>query len=109
MKNDIIVEKMLRYIEKILRYTQDMDYDTFIKQEILMEACVFNLSQMGELVNKIDYEYQRQYGEIPWRQIYGLRNRIVHDYEGVNFKLVWEIIRNDLPKLQEMLGDCKKI
>ncbi len=36
-------------------------------------------------------------------------SRIVHDYEGVNFKLVWEIIRNDLPKLQEMLGDCKKI
>ncbi len=40
---------------------------------------------------------------IPWNQIYGLRNRIVHDYEGVNFMLVWEIICNDLPKLQEML------
>ena len=41
--------------------------------------------------------------EIPWREMYGLRNRIVHDYEGVNLKLVWEIIQGDLPELEEAL------
>lgn len=41
--------------------------------------------------------------EVPWRQIYGLRNQIVHDYEGVNLKLVWEIIRTDLPEVKELL------
>lgn len=103
MRNDVIIEKMLGYIEKILRYTQTMDYDTFINQEVVMEACVFNLSQLGELAGKTDSEYRAVHKEIPWNQIYGLRNRIVHDYEGVNFMLVWEIICNDLPKLQEML------
>lgn len=103
MKNNVIVQKMLGYIEKVLKYTENMDYNNFIKQEVVLEACVFNLSQLGELVGKIDSEYRTVHREIPWSQIYGLRNRIVHDYEGVNFVLVWEIIRNDLPELQEML------
>lgn len=44
---------------------------------------------------------------IPWREVYGLRNRIVHDYEGVNLKLVWEIISDDLPELKQMLLEIK--
>ena len=44
---------------------------------------------------------------IPWREVYGLRNRIVHDYEGVNLKLVWEIILDDLPELKQMLLEIK--
>lgn len=107
MKNDVIIGKMLGYIEKVLKYTQGMDYDTFIKQEVIMEACIFNLSQLGELVSKVDNEFRVIHSEIPWSQIYGLRNRIVHDYEGVNFMLVWEIIRNDLQELREMLISIK--
>ena len=80
-----------------------MDYDTFIKNEVLVEACVFNLSQLGEIANKVDEEFQNAHKEIPWRQVYGLRNKIVHDYEGVNLKLVWEIISDDLPELKETL------
>ena len=67
---------------------------------MLVEACVFNLSQMGELVKNVDVEYKKEQLGIPWHQLYGLRNRIVHDYEGVNLKLVWQIIRDDLPSLQ---------
>jgi uncharacterized protein with HEPN domain len=67
---------------------------------MLVEACVFNLSQIGELVKNVDDEYKKEQLGIPWHQLYGLRNRIVHDYEGVNLKLVWQIIRDDLPSLQ---------
>lgn len=47
----------------------------------LMENCIFNLSQLGELAGKVDNEYRVIHREIPWSQIYGLRNRIVHDHE----------------------------
>lgn len=97
MKNSIILNKMLGYVDKVLKYSKNMGYDDFVKDEIIMEACVFNLSQLGELANKLDEQYRKEHNEIAWGQIYGLRNRIVHDYEGVNFKLVWEIIREDLP------------
>lgn len=99
MKNKIIVEKIIKYCSKILEYTKNTNYDTFINNTILVEACVFNLSQIGELANKIDTEFEEEHASIPWRVLYGLRNKIVHDYEGVNLILIWDIIKEDLPDL----------
>lgn len=107
MKNDIVISKMLVYIEKVLNYVDGMTYSEFEKKDMVVEACVFNLSQLGELANKVDLEFQQMHSNVPWRQIYGLRNRIVHDYEGVNLKLVWEIIADDLPELKQMLMAIK--
>ena len=66
---------------------------------MLAEACVFNLSQIGELVRHLDRDFIEQHSDIPWAQMRGLRNRIIHDYEGVNLMLVWEIIKYDIPTL----------
>lgn len=107
MKNDLIISKMLVYIEKILKYSANMTYEDFIENEIVMEACVFNLSQIGELASKLEDGYKQEHKNIAWNQIYGLRNRIVHDYEGVNRKLVWEIIECDLPKLRDDLKNLR--
>lgn len=68
---------------------------------MMVEACIFNLSQIGELVNKLDKEYINKYQDIPWHKMKGLRNRIVHDYECVNLKLIWEVIDYDLKLLRE--------
>lgn len=103
MRNEVVIEKMIAYIQKVETYIGDCDYEAFCKNEMLIEACVFNLSQLGELANKIDEEYEKAHSDIPWRQIYGLRNRIIHDYEGINLKLIWEIIKDDLPDLVTQL------
>lgn len=103
MKNKEIVAKMLSYVEKIISYTESMTYDEFIKNSILTEACVFNLSQIGELTKRLDTDFAAEHSYISWNQIGGLRNRIVHDYEGVNLILIWEIIKNDLPELKDNL------
>ena len=108
MKNKIIVEKILKYIYKILDYTKDTEYDTFISNSILVEACVFNLSQIGELANKIDKEFEKSNPSIPWRVLYGLRNKIVHDYEGVNLVLIWDIVKDDLPALNNQLEELNQ-
>jgi len=103
MRNNIIIEKLLGYIDKIQKYCNGLDYEKFTSNDIVVEACVFNLSQIGELANKIDTEFEKAHSNIPWKQLYGLRNRIVHDYEGVNLKLVWEIIGSDLEELKQTL------
>lgn len=90
--------------KKNLTYTKEMEYKDFICNDLVIEACVFNLSQLGELSNKLDDAFQKANSEISWRQLYGLRNRIVHDYEGVNLKLVWEIISEDIPQLKKRLA-----
>lgn len=52
----------------------------------------------------MDVSFAEAHPEIPWREMYGLRNRIVHDYEGVNLRLVWEIISGDIPELRDTLA-----
>lgn len=81
MRNEVIIQKIVSYVEKILRYTAGMEYKDFICNDLVIEACVFNLSQLGELSNKLDENLKKESPEIPWKQLYGLRNRIVHDYE----------------------------
>ena len=103
MKNEIILQKMHRYAEKLIYYCAGYTYDSFAEDTKLVEACVFNLSQLGELCRIVDDTFAHTHPEIPWREMYGLRNRIVHDYEGVNLRLVWEIISEDIPELKNTL------
>ena len=108
MRNEIVVQKMRIYIERALGYCSGYDYKEFSEDMKLIDACVFNLSQIGELCKLIDAEYEAKHPQIPWRQMYGLRNRIVHDYEGVNLQLIWEIITEDLPGLKQELDKLSK-
>lgn len=103
MKDQKIILKIINYIDSILKYTNNIDYTEFRNNSMMVEACVFNLSQIGELVNKLSKDYVSRYPEIPWFKMKGLRNRIVHDYEGVNLNLIWEIIDMDLKILREQL------
>ena len=103
MKNQKIIQKIINYIDSILKYINGVDYAEFRNNSMMVEACVFNLSQIGELVNKLDKEYFSQHNEIPWFKMLGLRNRIIHDYEGVNLNLIWEIIDIDIRVLKEQL------
>ena len=101
-----IVEKIISSSEKIVSYVKDLDYDSFSKNEITVEACAFNLGQIGEFANRLTEEFQNTHLNIPWKSIYGMRNRIIHDYDGVNLKVVWETISDDLPQLIEELKKC---
>ncbi len=105
MRNDLVIEKMMEIIEKLQGYVGNNNFESFSGNDMLIEACVFNLSQLGEVANRIDEDFEKAYSEIPWRQIYGLRNRIIHDYEGINPKLIWEIINDDLPELFKKLKE----
>ena len=103
MSDEKNIGKMVATVDKIVAYCAGKTYEDFISDEMLVEACVFNLSQLGEVANKISDETVKLHPEIAWSEIYGLRNRLVHDYEGTNPKLVWEIITEDLPVLKTQL------
>jgi len=66
MKNRKIIQKTINCIDSILKYTKDVDYAEFRNNSMMAEACVFNLRQIGELVNKLDKEYLSKHNEVPW-------------------------------------------
>ena len=99
--------KIYNHITSILTYCKNcLNYKDFQNNPMRLEACVFNLMQIGELAKTaLSDTIKEQIPSIQWKQIYGMRNRIVHGYDGIEMKIVWETITNDLPKLQKELKD----
>ena len=76
---------------------------SFQRIKCVLEPVFFCLSQMGELCKSVSDDFKHEHSDLPWHELYGLRNRIVHDYDGVNLKLIWQIIREDLPELKSKI------
>ena len=104
--------KMIEYIDKALRYTNGCDFNTFSNNEEKVDATVFAISQIGELVKNIEKDTMTKYPNIEWIIIKNLRNKIVHDYEGIKLNFIWDIITSDIPKLklnlEKILSDNTK-
>ena len=80
------------------------DLDDFESNKMRVEAVVFNFLQIGELAkSKLSDEAKELMPDIPWHMIYGMRNRIVHGYEGVDLSIVWDTVKKDFPNLKEKL------
>ncbi len=90
---------MLDSAMKIKRYTAESDYDSFVKDEKTVDAVVRNFEIIGEAANRIDPEFKEKNPDIAWNRIRGFRNRIVHNYFGIDFEIIWTIIENDLNDL----------
>lgn len=108
MKNKeyITFMKMIEYIDKAKQYTKGYTFEEFSNDDKTIDATVFSISQIGELVKNISKEIIEEHADIEWNMIKGLRNRIVHDYEGISLKSIWYILHNDIDKLRE---DIQKI
>ena len=105
-KEYISLNKMIQYIDKALEYIKNIDFEHFSNNEEKVFATVFAISQIGELVKNISNETMKKYDNIEWVVIKSLRNKIVHDYDGVKLNLIWDILNNDI---MELKNDIKLI
>ena len=92
----LLLDDMLQSALKIKRYTKDTDYDTFVADDKTVDAVVRNFEIIGEAANRIDPDFKDCNPEIEWKRIRGFRNRIIHDYFGIDYEIVWSIIENYL-------------
>ena len=103
---ELLIQDILDSCNKIIAYTKDMKYDDFIKDSKTIDAVIRNFEIIGEAANRLPQSYKETHQEIDWHRIRGFRNRIVHDYMGIDFEIVW-IIRdqylNDLIIAMEKL------
>ena len=104
MKNKEDEERLLHMkhaIEKINKYTADIEFDDFEENEMLQDAIFKNLEIIGEAAYKITNNTKEIYPEIAWRRIEGLRHKLVHDYYKVDLEIVWQTRSKSLPILLE--------
>ncbi len=106
-KDQRVLQKLQAHTEAILRYCKDCQtLADFESDSMRVEATVFNLMQIGELSKaSLSDAAKESIPSIPWRQIYGLRNRIVHGYDGVDMRIVWDTVSEDIPRLRAELAD----
>lgn len=91
---------ILDAIVEIESYRSEADYELFLNNSMMKFACIKQLEIIGEASGHISDEMKMQFSEIEWSQIRGMRNIFVHEYFGIDTKLVWEIIKLDLPDLK---------
>jgi uncharacterized protein with HEPN domain len=102
-ENQVYIEHILLAIEKILGYTKDISKDDFIKNEMIQDAVIRNIVIIGEATKKISDDFKASFGSIPWKVMAGMRDKLIHDYMGVDTEVVWKTIEKDIPLLESLL------
>ena len=94
-----ILKKVCKYCREIGDFIEGFEYHMFEDTLQINRACIFTLEQIGESVKGLSDEFKKTYRHIPWQEMASMRNRIVHDYEGIYLDIVWETLTEDIPKL----------
>lgn len=99
-------------IERILSYTCNIEYNNFVRDYKTQDAVVRNIEIMGEAVKSLSEKVKKDNADIPWKNIAGTRDKLIHDYFGVNIDIVWDIVKNEIPtilsKIKVVLQNMKE-
>jgi uncharacterized protein with HEPN domain len=108
----LYLEDIIDSIEKIERYTKDMDSESLRNDDKTLDAVIRNLEVIGEAVKNIPQGAKEAFPEIPWKRVSSMRDKLIHEYFGIRYDIISETIKNRLPELKsvirEMLCDLDK-
>jgi len=108
-KDDLIFKHMLDAIN-LIEYLRDKDYDEFKNNRMLQDAVIREIEIIEEATKNLSMEFRNKHPNIPWRQIAGMRDKLIHGYFGVDIDAVWDTVMKDIPKekLQKIIKEGKK-
>lgn len=89
----------------IVTHMQNVDEEALAHNEILQDSMMFRLIQISENARKMSDQYKAKNSFIPWTAIYGLRNRIVHDYGNVDLSIIFDTLKNSIPELLTLINE----
>jgi uncharacterized protein with HEPN domain len=95
--------ELVEDIARIERYTAGATYEAFLQDTLRQDAVVRNLGIIGEAVKRLSPEFRKRRPHIRWPDVAGMRDRLVHDYFGVNWTIVWDVVQTKLPELKAAL------
>lgn len=105
VKSDLFyLEKLREDLKFIVVHTKDLSLEELGRNEILLDSMLFRLIQVSESSRKLSDKFKEASPHIPWKAVFGLRNRIVHDYGSVDLGIVYSTLKNDIPELLDILS-----
>jgi len=100
----VFVDDILEEARKVEEFTKGMENKEFVKSELVRHAVERSLEIIGEASKSLSEDYRKKHPEIEWKKIIGLRNLISHAYSRINADALWEVVKNDIPKLRKTLS-----
>ncbi|MBN1975000.1 MAG: DUF86 domain-containing protein [Sedimentisphaerales bacterium] len=105
MKNDkLYLRHINEAIESIEEYLRGVSYNKFVSSKMIIDAVVRELEIIGEASKNLSDEFREEHADLFWRQIKDMRNFLIHEYFGVNTKIVWDTCKKDLPILKNFIS-----
>ena len=102
------LQHILNEIRFVVEKSSDLTEDGFMRDEVLQRAFARSLEIIGEAVKQMPMEVREQYPRIDWKSLAGLRDKLIHHYFGVDYALVWDVVKNELPGLGEQIEGMVK-
>lgn len=98
--NLIYIKDILENMENIDKFSKDINYEQFIKDKKINYAVVRCIEIIGEAAKNVSKEIRSKYPHVPWKEMAGMRDKVIHFYFGVNLEKVWLVVTRDIPKLK---------
>ena len=110
MKKDlkIFLKHILESIEEIERFIKDISEEEFSKDVKTQDAVIRRIEIIGEAVKNLPTFYKKKHPNVEWREIAGMRDKLIHHYFGIEMSIVWATSRKDLPKLKKQISKILK-
>jgi len=96
------IEDIINAMEKSTNFIKDLSYKKFIQDDKTVFAVVRALEIIGEAVKSIPNNLRKKYPEIPWKDMAGMRDKVIHEYLGVKLSLVWKTVKEEMPPLKPL-------
>ncbi|MBP9151170.1 MAG: DUF86 domain-containing protein [Flavobacteriales bacterium] len=87
-------------IVQIMEYTSGMTQEEFLKNRLVQDAVIRNFEVIGEATKNLDEDFRKKYPHVEWKKMAGMRDKLIHDYIGVDVWAVWRVVENVIPDLQ---------
>lgn len=103
-QDNVYLQHIIDAIDKVFGYTENVEYNSFVSNNLLIDGVVRNLEIIGEASNNISDDFKEDHPKIDFRPAIGMRNWLAHGYDDVDLEIVWNTIKSDLPKMKENLS-----
>ncbi|MEW6675833.1 MAG: DUF86 domain-containing protein [Nitrospirota bacterium] len=108
----LFIQDILKAIEDIDAFVKGLDFEMFITDEKTKSAVVWQIHIIGEATKNIPKTVREKYKDIPWKYMARIRDKIAHFYFGIDYKIVWDVVKKELPKvkpsIQQILKDLER-
>ncbi len=101
----LFLDDILNSTQKIIRFTSTISFEEFLQDEKTFDAVMRNLEIIGEAVKQLPLSFREQNPQIEWKKIAGLRDIVIHEYFGINEGIIWDLIINKIPELNQKMKE----